>query len=100
MKTIKQQLLQEYDKKFGIGSLHVLSHYTYRELQQFLSDCIDKVEKETIKKISSLIEKSRGNDYHNIGIGELDYHEKCAVDAYVITLQSRMKKLKSQKGDR
>ena len=52
--------------------------------------------REGIEDLKKLIEKSRGNDYHNIGIGELDYHEKCAVDAYIETLKSRMSKLKSQ----
>lgn len=45
------------------------------------------------KEIEEMIEVSRGNDYHNMGMGELDYHEKSAVDAYIETLKHRLEKL-------
>ena len=42
------------------------------------------------KEIEEAIEVSRGNDYHNIGMGSLDYHEKTAVDCYIETLKHRL----------
>lgn len=44
------------------------------------------------------IEKARGNDYQNMGMGSLDYHEKCAVDAYIETLKQRLTEAFRERG--
>lgn len=65
MKTTKQQLLEEFKEKFpnlfirvggetystgqGISNIH-MDNKTYT-IEQFLSDCIDKVEKQTAERI-------------------------------------------------
>ena len=59
-------------------------------------NCDKKFKQVTNERILEIVEESRGNNYHNIGIGSLDYHEKSAVDAYVETLKSRLSQLKNQ----
>lgn len=60
--------------------------HEFNELKDFIRSLLKAQRKELVGEI----EKTRGNDYHNIGIGELDYHEKSAVDAYVVALEHRL----------
>lgn len=52
--------------------------------------CIEKDKTVTLKELKILIKRVIGNDYHNIGMGILDYHEKSAVDAFIATLLHRL----------
>lgn len=99
----KQNITEEQIKEIvgeiyrdGIAENMSRQDIRINELLALLQKEREAGKREGIEDLKKLIEKSRGNDYHNIGIGELDYHEKCAVDAYIETLKSRMSKLKSQ----
>jgi hypothetical protein len=64
------------------------------EILDVLENKIDQAKQEERESILKLLEITKSNDYHNIGIGSLDYHEKCAVDSYIESLKSRIIKLK------
>ena len=100
MNEEQKQMIEEFRKLPGYD-VNALLRTNVEEFLIKWSDTLLQKEREAgkregIEDLKKLIEKSRGSDYHNIGIGELDYHEKCAVDAYIETLKSRMSKLKSQ----
>lgn len=63
-----------------------------RPLAEKITNALNQQKELLIKEIDSKIEEARGNDYANLGMGGLDYHEKNAVDAYVETLKSRVGK--------
>lgn len=95
----KQKIKEIVGKIYRDGIAENMTRQDIRinELYELFSTLLQKEREATIEEVRKLIEKSRGNDYHNIGMGELDYHEKCAIDAYVETLKSRMGKLKELK---
>lgn len=63
-----------------------------KDLKEFIERTLSSQLQQQKERIVKEIEKSRGNDYHNIGMGDLDYHEKNAVDAYITTLKHRLSK--------
>ena len=65
------------------------------KVANIFEEVLQKVLSQREAEVRKEIEESRGNNYHNIGIGSLDYHEKSAVDAYIETLKSRLSQLKN-----
>ena len=59
-------------------------------IKTFLDQTIDTTIKQTLEEVRKVIKITIGNDYHNMGMGSLDYHEKCAVDAFIESFKSRL----------
>ena len=91
MKKTKVGWEREFDNDFLGEYGEIIDVWDGIEIKKFIRQIIAQELRGLEMEIEEKIEKSRGNDYHNIGIGSLDYHEKCAVDAYIETLRHRLK---------
>jgi hypothetical protein len=60
----------------------------------YFTSHLTQVRKETLEEVEKIIPKGKGNDYENLGMGSLDYHEKNAVDGYIEWLKAHISKLK------
>lgn len=53
-----------------------------------IGEAVKEAVKEERERIIKLLDKGKEHDYEAIGMGSLDYHEKCAVDAYIEWLKA------------
>ena len=76
------------------------NHIYFYQLKDIIKDIeilirylLSRREKEMIETL----DKGKNHDYEAIGMGSLDYHEKCAIDGYIEWLKAI---LKEEKGDK
>src|SRR3989304_4037330 len=62
-------------------------------LETFISQVRTQAIEEERERIKNLLDRGTDNDYEAIGMGMLDYHEKCAIDAYIAWLKNRIRLL-------
>lgn len=105
MKTTKQQLLQEFREKFTDVALliDIIGEKDFMSMvSSFLSDCIDKVEKQTAEQIEKEM-KPAIDDFAAAGQALINRgyrNSGTEVLENVGYIKGIFYKLKSQKGDR
>jgi hypothetical protein len=92
-KKIKEEFKKEFihnKSLLGMGNVHA----TGESVWSFIESHLTQVREETLEEVEKIIPKGKGNDYENLGMGSLDYHEKNAVDGYIEWLKAHISKLK------
>jgi len=76
-------------KSLGLGMSGSRADFIFEWVEKVRTQAIEE-ERERIK---NLLDRGTDNDYEAIGMGMLDYHEKCAIDAYIAWLKNRIRLL-------
>lgn len=85
----------EFEKKYCCidSPIHYIECCEYptgnavKEIEKFIHTLLSQ----QIQELKDLLDKGKNNDYQAIGMGSLDYHEKCAIDGYIEWLKNRIK---------
>lgn len=88
----KQEFIETFEhcEKYGLDTKDIISSLGIGVCKQAKREERQRL----IEEVIELVETTIGNDYHNIGMGSLDYHEKSAIDAFIESFKFRLTKLK------